>query len=40
MNGRISVFPGSNYVVIALANVDPPAADDIAGFIRGQLPLK
>jgi CubicO group peptidase (beta-lactamase class C family) len=40
MNGRLSFFPGSNYTVVALANLDPPAADDIARFIRDRLPLK
>ncbi len=40
MNGRLSVFPGSNYLVIVLANLDPPAADDLARFIRERLPLK
>ena len=38
MNGRLSVFPSSNYVVVALANIDPPAADDMAGFIVRQKP--
>jgi CubicO group peptidase (beta-lactamase class C family) len=40
MNGRLSVFPASKYVVVALANIDPPAADDVARLIREQLPLK
>jgi hypothetical protein len=40
MNGRLSVFPASNYVVVALANIDPPAADHVARPIREQLPLK
>jgi CubicO group peptidase (beta-lactamase class C family) len=40
MNGRLSVFPGLNYVIVALANLDPPAADDIARFIRDRLPPK
>jgi CubicO group peptidase (beta-lactamase class C family) len=40
MNGRLSVFPGSNYIVVALANLDPPAADDIARFISDRLPSK
>jgi CubicO group peptidase (beta-lactamase class C family) len=40
MNGRLSVFPESNYVVIALANIDPPAADSIAQFICDKLLLK
>jgi D-alanyl-D-alanine carboxypeptidase len=40
MNGRLSTFPGSNYVIVVLANLDPPAADGIAEFIRDELPLK
>ncbi len=40
MNGRLSYLPGSHYIVVALANLDPPAADDIARFIRDVLPLK
>jgi CubicO group peptidase (beta-lactamase class C family) len=40
MNGRLSVFPGANYVVVVLANIDPPAADEVARFIRDRLPLK
>jgi D-alanyl-D-alanine carboxypeptidase len=39
MNGRLSVFPRSNYLVVALANLDPPAADDVARFIRDRLPF-
>jgi D-alanyl-D-alanine carboxypeptidase len=38
MNGRLSVFPESGYVVIVLANLDPPAADNIARFINDRLP--
>lgn len=40
MNGRLSVFPESSYVVVVLANLDPPAADDMARFIEERLPLK
>jgi CubicO group peptidase (beta-lactamase class C family) len=40
MNGRLSIFPDSRYVVVVLANFDPPAADSMAQFIREQLPLK
>ena len=40
MNGRLSIFPESKYVVIVLANLDPPAADSMARFISDQLPLK
>jgi CubicO group peptidase (beta-lactamase class C family) len=40
MNGSLSIFPESHYVVVVLANVDPPAATDIDQFIRTRLPLK
>lgn len=40
MNGRLLVYPKSNYAIVALANIDPPAADTIARFISNQLPLK
>jgi CubicO group peptidase (beta-lactamase class C family) len=40
MNGRLSVFPQSGYVVIVLANLDPPAADEIARFIGDRLPAR
>jgi D-alanyl-D-alanine carboxypeptidase len=38
MNGRLSVFPKFGYVVVVLANLDPPAADDLARFIGDRLP--
>ncbi|HEX3437513.1 MAG TPA: serine hydrolase domain-containing protein [Pseudacidobacterium sp.] len=38
MNGRLSVFPRSGYIVIVLSNFDPPAADDMARFISDRLP--
>ncbi len=40
MNGRLSIFPGSKYVVVVLANFDPPAADSMARFICDHLPLE
>ncbi len=40
MNGSLKVFPDSGYVVVALANLDPPAAGRIADFISRRLPLK
>ena len=40
INGRLSVFPGSGYVVVVLANLDPPAGDEIARFISDRLPGK
>ena len=39
MNGELLIFP-SGYVVVVLANMDPPAATDIARFIAARLPAK
>jgi D-alanyl-D-alanine carboxypeptidase len=39
MNGELKVYPQSGYVVVVLANVDPPAAGQIADFISSRLPL-
>ena len=39
MNGVLSIFPSSQYVVIVLANLDPPAAQEIARFISERLPM-
>lgn len=38
MNGRLAIFRRSGYVVIVLANLDPPAADAIARFTERRLP--
>jgi CubicO group peptidase (beta-lactamase class C family) len=40
MNGNLRIFPASGYVVSVLANIDPPAADNIAAFVSDRLPLK
>jgi CubicO group peptidase (beta-lactamase class C family) len=40
MNGRLSIFPTSHYVVVVLANLDPPAADSMARFIGDRLPAQ
>jgi D-alanyl-D-alanine carboxypeptidase len=40
MNGRLSIFPASHYVVVVLANLDPPAADAVARFIGDRLPAQ
>ncbi len=40
MNGELRVFPASGYVVIALSNFDPPAAENIVSFISDRLPAK
>jgi CubicO group peptidase (beta-lactamase class C family) len=37
MNGRLCIFPESGYVVVVLANLDPPAADSTARFIDDRL---
>lgn len=39
MNGELLIFP-SGYVVVVLANMDPPAATDVARFIAARLPVK
>ena len=38
MNGALRIYPRSGYVVVALANVDPPAAEDVCGWISKRLP--
>ncbi len=40
MNGELSIYPDSGYVVVALANLDPPAAGRLADFIGDRLPAK
>jgi D-alanyl-D-alanine carboxypeptidase len=37
-NGTLSIFPASGYVVVVLANLDPPAADAIGQFVESRLP--
>ena len=39
MNGELLIFP-SGYVVVVLANMDPPAATEVARFIASRLPVK
>jgi D-alanyl-D-alanine carboxypeptidase len=38
MNGDLKIYPKSGYVVAALANIDPPAADQITEFVDRRLP--
>ena len=38
-NGDLRVYPASGYVVVALSNLDPPAASRIVNFIATRLPL-
>lgn len=40
INGSLSIFPASRYVVVVLANLDPPAAAELERFISTRLPLK
>jgi CubicO group peptidase (beta-lactamase class C family) len=39
INGSLSIFPASGYVVVALANLDPPSALEVEQFIRRQFPV-
>ena len=38
MNGDLKIYPKSGYVVAVLANLDPPAAQRISGFLDSRLP--
>jgi D-alanyl-D-alanine carboxypeptidase len=40
MNGDLTIYPQSGYVVAVLANMDPPAAQRVASFIGNRLPEK
>lgn len=40
MNGVLWIFPSARYVIVVLANLDPPAAQDIARFAADRLPVR
>jgi len=40
MNGDLKICPAPGYVVVVLANLDPPAASRISDFIANRLPEK
>lgn len=40
MNGALQICPGSGYVIVVLANMDPPAASRVADFVTNRLPTK
>src|SRR5579871_413050 len=40
MNGDLKIFPQSGYVIAALANMDPPAAERVANYAGARLPAK
>ena len=39
MNGDLRIYPKSGYVVAVLANLDPPAAQQISEFLDYRLPM-
>jgi CubicO group peptidase (beta-lactamase class C family) len=39
LNGSLDICPATGYTVIALANVDPPAASDVVDFIINNMAL-
>jgi D-alanyl-D-alanine carboxypeptidase len=38
-NGDLRIYPESGYVIVALSNIDPPAASKMVDFIAARLPL-
>src|SRR5208282_2462362 len=38
MNGQLQILPQTGYVIVVLANLDPPAASRISDFIVNRLP--
>jgi CubicO group peptidase (beta-lactamase class C family) len=40
MNGDLRIYPKSGYVVAALANLDPPAAQRISDYLDPRLPIE
>ncbi|HEY5258479.1 MAG TPA: serine hydrolase domain-containing protein [Candidatus Baltobacteraceae bacterium] len=40
MNGDLEICPAAGYVIAVLANMDPPAAELISGFITNSLPSR
>jgi D-alanyl-D-alanine carboxypeptidase len=40
MNGDLRIYPKSGYVVAVLANIDPPAAQRVAGYLDPRLPTE
>ena len=38
MNGDLRIYPRSGYVVTVLSNLDPPAAQQVSGFVDVRLP--
>ena len=40
MNGDLKIYPKSGYIVVVLANMDPPAAQRIADWLDARLPAQ
>jgi D-alanyl-D-alanine carboxypeptidase len=40
MNGDLRIYPKSGYVVVVLANIDPPAAQRVAEWLDARLPTE
>jgi CubicO group peptidase (beta-lactamase class C family) len=40
MNGDLLILPETGYVVAVLANIDPPAAQRVSGFIANRVPAR
>jgi D-alanyl-D-alanine carboxypeptidase len=38
-NAEVRIYPESGYVIVALSNLDPPAASKVSDFIAARLPL-
>src|SRR4029450_6829759 len=39
MNGDLRIYPGSGFVVVVLANLDPPVAQRVADYLDARLPI-
>jgi D-alanyl-D-alanine carboxypeptidase len=40
MNGDLRIYPQSGYIMVVLANIDPPAAGRIADWLDARLPTQ
>jgi len=40
MNGDLRIYPRSGYVIVVLANLDPPAAQRISDYLDARLPME
>ncbi len=38
MNGDLRIYPKTGYVVVVLANLDPPAAQQVSEYLDRRLP--